>query len=269
MFVPSSKSTDDHTRAEILWVVESQKEVVDDKNFNLWKNLFRLFQDDKIWCCGGRIQNADVSYAARHPSLLSPHHPLTTLLVKRSYERVMHGGVKATLTELRSHFWILKGRSTVKSILRKCNVCRRFEGKPYTAPPPPPLPPFRLKVAPPFTSTGVDFAGPLYIRRPDGTSSKVWICLYTCCVVRAVHLDLIPDLSTAVFIRSLKRFASRRGLPAKMVSDNGKTFKAAGKMIESIVTHSEVQQHLAGIGVQWIFNLPKAGVECSRGSLDR
>ena len=79
-----------------------------------------------------------------------------------------------------------------------------------------------------------------------------------CCVVRAVHLDLIPDLSTAAFIRSLKRFASRRGLPAKMVTDNAKTFKAAAKMIESIVTHSEVQQHLAGIGVQWIFNLPKA-----------
>ena len=178
---PSSKSTDDHTRAEILWVVESQKEVVDDKSFNPWKNQFRLFQDDdKIWRCGGRIQNADVSYAARHLSLLSPHHPLTTLLVKRSHERVMHGGIKTTLTELRSHFWILKGRSTVKSILRrKCNVCRRSEGKPYTAPPPPPLPPFRLKVAPPFTSTGVDFAGPLYIRRPDGTSSKVWICLYT------------------------------------------------------------------------------------------
>ena len=43
-----------------------------------------------------------------------------------------------------------------------------------------------------------------------------------------------------------------------MVTDNGKTFKAAAKTIGSIVTHSEVQQHLAGIGVQWIFNLPKA-----------
>ena len=81
----------------------------------------------------------------------------------------------------------------MKGILQKCTVCRRFDGKPYCTPPSPPLPPFRLKEAPPFTHTGVDFAGPLYVRQPDGTSSKAWICLYTCCVIRAVHLDLVPD----------------------------------------------------------------------------
>lgn len=43
-----------------------------------------------------------------------------------------------------------------------------------------------------------------------------------------------------------------------MVSDNGKTFKAAAKVIQSIVSHDNVQQYLAGLGVQWIFNLPKA-----------
>ena len=169
----------------------------------------------------------------------------------------MHSGVKAILTELRSQFWILKGRNVVKTILRRCTVCRRFEGNPYCAPPPPPLPSFCLEEALPFMHTGVDFAGSLYVRQPDGTSSKTWICLYTCCVIRAVHLDLVLDLSTAAFIRSLKRFASCRGLATKMVSDNGKTFKAAARIIESI-THSKVRQHLAGLGVQWIFNLPKA-----------
>ena len=256
---PSTCIYDDQTRAEILWLVESQQELVKDKNFKLWKGQFNLFQDDdKVWRCGGRIQNANVSFTTKHPALLSAYHGLTILLVKRAHERVMHSGVKATLTELRSQFWILKGRSVVKAILRKCTVCRRFEGNPYCAPPPPPLPPFRLEEAPPFTHTGVDFAGPLYVRQPDGTSSKTWICLYTCCVIRAIHLDLVPDLSAATFIRSLKRFASRRGLPTKMVSDNGKTFKAAARIIESIVTHSKVQQHLAGLGVRWIFNLPKA-----------
>ena len=137
-------------------------------------------------------------------------------------------------------------------------MCRRFKGNSYHAPPVPPLKPFRLEKAPPFTHTGVDFAGPLYVRQPEGTSSKVWICLYTCCVIRAVHLDLVPDISTTTLIRSLKRFASRRGLPARMVSDNGKTFKAAARIIKSVVTHSEVQKHLEGLGVKWIFNLLKA-----------
>ena len=246
-------------RAEGLWISASQRMLMKDKKFSQWKSQFGLFQDDVgIWRCAGRIQNADVPFSTKHPILLSKDHHLTTLFVLRAHERVMHSGVKATLTELRARFWIPKGRSMVRRILHRCTVCRRFEGQPYHAPPPPPLPPFRVEEAPPFTHTGVDFAGPLYVRGEDGSSSKVWICLYTCCVTRAVHLDLVPNLSTEAFIRSLKRFAARRGLPAKMVSDNGKTFKAAVKLIHSIVSHDDVQQHLAGLEVQWVFNLPKA-----------
>ena len=131
----------------------------------------------------------------------------------------------------------------------------RFEGQPYHAPNPPPLPLFRVDEAPPFTYTGVDFAGLLYIK---GVAPKIWICLFTCCVTRAVHLDIVQDLSTPTFIRCLKRFVSRRGLPTKMVSDNGRTFKAAAKIMRAIVSHSDVQRHLTGLGIQWTFNLPKA-----------
>ena len=91
----------------------------------------------------------------------------------------------------------------------------------------------------------------------DGTQ-KVWICLYTCCVPRAVHLELVPDLSTPAFLRSLKCFTARRGLPSKIVSDNGKTFKASAKAIHTLVYHTDVQRYLAGLGVKWIFNVPKA-----------
>ncbi len=122
---------------------------------------------------------------------------------------ILHNG---TLAELLSRFWIVKGRNFVKSIIHQCPVCRRHEGKPYSAPPPPPLPMFPVEEAPPFSFTGVDFVGPLYVRN-DGTSKKVWICLFTCCIVRAVHLDLVPDLSTPAFIRSYKRFVAKKGSP--------------------------------------------------------
>ena len=77
-------------------------------------------------------------------------------------------------------------------------------------------------------------------------------------MTHAVHLDLIANLSTPTFLRCLKRVTARRGLPSKMISDNGKTFKAAAKVIEAIVSHEDVQQYLSGLGVQWGFNLPKA-----------
>ena len=245
--------------AELLWIVESQRVLEKDRNFEYWKKQFDLFLDqDGVWRCRGRIQNADVPFATKHPTMLHRDHQLTKLIVRSAHERVLHNGVKETLTELRSRFWLVKGRSFVKLIVRQCTTCRRFEGKSYRAPPPPPLPTFRVKEEPPFTYTGVDFTGPLYTKDSEARKSKCWICLYTCCVVRAVHLDLVPDLSTPAFLRSLKRFAARRGLPRKIVSDNGKTFKAAAKIIQSVVRNKEVQKYMAGIGVEWVFNLPKA-----------
>lgn len=70
-------------------------------------------------------------------------------------------------------------------------------------------------------------------------------------------------MSTQAFLRSLKRFAARRGLPRKIVSDNGKTFKAAAKTIEAVVNSEEVQKFCEGIGVEWL-KRPPGGVACLR-----
>ena len=237
------------TTAEEFWLLECQKKVIADKKFKQWQKQLDLFVDEKgLWRCRGRIENANVSYTTKYPVLLHNVHYLTTLFIKKAHSRVLHNGVKETLTELRSKFWIVKGRSVVKKIIHRCHVCKRHEGKPYSTIPPPPLPSYRVEEAPPFSFTGVDFAGPLYIKIADKTS-KVWICLYTCCVVRAIHLDLVPDMSTAAFIRSLKRFIARRGLPSKMLSDNGKTFKGAAKEVNAVFTHPDVTKYLDGFGV--------------------
>ena len=74
----------------------------------------------------------------------------------------------------------------VKKLLFHCVMCRRFDSRPFQPPPPPSLPGFRVQEAQPFAYAGVDFAGPLYI--VNASDTKVWICLYTCCVTRAVHL---------------------------------------------------------------------------------
>ena len=137
--------------------------------------------------------------------------------------------------------------------------CRRHQGKAYQPPPAPPLPPFRVKESQPFSNTGVDFAGPLYVKDAStSTSRKVWICLYTCCVTRAVHLDLVPDMTAQSFIRSLKRFASRRGFPIRIISDNAKTFKAAAKTIRATLESPEVLQYYCNMGMKWTFNLERA-----------
>lgn len=65
-------------------------------------------------------------------------------------------------------------------------------------------------------------------------------------------------MSAQTFIRCFKRFVARRGLPRLIVSDNGKTFKGAAKIIRRIMEHREVVQHFAGVQVQWTFNLERA-----------
>ena len=247
------------TKAEVLWIQSSQSSLPKEKKFPQWKVQFDLFMaEDKIWRCKGRLQHSSLPWTTIHPILLNEKHHLTTLIVCQAHEKVMHCGTKATLTELRSRYWIVRGRSVVRRILRRCLICKRHEGPPFQIPPPPPLPPLRIEEVPPFTHTGVDFAGPLHIRHDAAESKKVWVCLFTCCVTRAIHLEVVPDLTTPAFLRSLKRFVARRGLPKKILSDNGKTFVAASKEIKAIVNHPDVQSYLSGLGVKWIFNLPRA-----------
>ena len=210
--------------AEVLWIKCAQLSLTHSSEFSSLHKKLNLFEDEAgLWRCGGRLSNANILYDAKHPILLPRDHHFTLLIVRRAHQRVLHNGVKDTLNEVRSKFWIVKGQSFVRSVIHRCVICRRFEGRPCLGPAPPLLPKFRVAEEPPFTFTGVDFAGPLFVKTGKALSNnKVWICLYTCCVVRAIHLDVVPDLSTPAFVRSLKRFSARHGFPKRFVSDNGK-----------------------------------------------
>lgn len=77
--------------------------------------------------------------------------------------------------------------------------------------------------------------------------NKAHIVLYMCASSRAVHLDLIPRLTTEAFVRSFKRFIARRGIPSLVVSDNGSTFKS-----------EELKKLLAEHNIDWKFNVALA-----------
>ena len=181
------------SEAERLWLLDCQLLLTSNPKHQLWKLQFCLFFDNAgLVRCRGRLGNADLSYDMKYPVLLDSRHPLCRLIVIDCHERVKHNGVRETLTQLRSKFWVVKGRSVVKKIIQHCFICRKLEGLHYKLPPPPPLPVSRVNRDQPFSITGIDFAGPLFIKTSD-VATKVWICLYTCAIVRAVHLDLVRD----------------------------------------------------------------------------
>ena len=209
----------------------------------------RLFQDTQgLVRSRGRFERAELEYDAKCPLLLPEDHRLTLLLIRKAHEEVYHNGVRETLVQLRSRYWVLIGRQAVKKEIHRCNVCRKIEGRPYKGGETAQLPEFRVTKSEPFSTTWVDFTGPLFTKeRKIQQVEKVYIALFTCAASRMIHLELVADLTSEAFIRSFKRFMSRKGIPKRVISDNGKTFKA-----------KDVQKFVSEKGIKWLFNLVKA-----------
>lgn len=124
-----------------------------------------------------------------------------------------------------------------------------------------PLPRDRVRESPPFEVTGVDFAGPLYVKS-SGQPKKAYIALFTCAVTRAVHLELVSDQTTESFLLALKRFIARRGLCTIIYSDNAKTFKRADqdlKELWSSIGGSELTEFFTDKGITWKFIAGRVG----------
>ena len=125
-------------------------------------------------------------------------------------------------------------------------------GKPYKTPDPPPLPRTRVGSARPFAVTGVDFTGTLYTKEPLG-EHKAYICLFTCASTRAIHLEIVTDLSTETFLLAFRRFASHRSLPSVMISDNASTYLAAAEELKMLFESDHIKEALGRQGVDWQF----------------
>ncbi|KAL1255444.1 hypothetical protein QQF64_013505 [Cirrhinus molitorella] len=71
---------------------------------------------------------------------------------------------------------------------------------------------------------GMDCFGPLIVKF-GRRNEKRWGILFKCLTTRAVHIEVLTSLDTDSFLMSLKRFISRRGKPAELLSDQGTNFK--------------------------------------------
>ncbi|GFU38100.1 integrase catalytic domain-containing protein [Trichonephila clavipes] len=134
-----------------------------DKETTKVRMVFDASSKDELIRVGGRLQKSNFSYLQKHPIILPAKHYFVNLMVRDSHEKVFHGGVSETLLEIREQFWLIKGRQTVKNILKKCLICKRFSstsGVQVTAP----LPALRVEQSVPFSVVGIDFGGPLYTK---------------------------------------------------------------------------------------------------------
>ena len=206
---------------------------------------FGLFiNEEGILRCRTRLKHTVVIDSSKYPILLPSKHYFTTLTIRQIHAETGHNSVSYTLSACRERFWILRGRQSVKTVIKKYTIWMHFSGHPFSTAPCYDLPNFRVDDGPPFVNTGLGFAGPLYVKNADGSLSKSYVCLYTCASTRAVHLELVQSLDTETFLCSFRRFAARCGLPRLLISDNAKTFKSARKQIRKISRSTAVKEVL-------------------------
>ncbi|KRY17347.1 hypothetical protein T12_7757, partial [Trichinella patagoniensis] len=209
---------------------------------------------------GGRLEKSHLPVTEKHPAILPSENEITRGLILRCHLRQLHAGVTQTLATLRQRYWVLQGRSCVRHIIRGCLQCRWATARP-TQPRMAALPEIRTTPAPAFAHVGMDFAGPLFVKATRKTASPRYVCLMTCMVSRAVHLELVPEMSTVGVMQALRRFMARRGRPATIQTDNFRSFRSAASELRRLwegVDVDQVQSELAGQRIQWIFNPPRA-----------
>jgi len=233
----------------------------------------------KIIRVTGRIEASMAQLGESPRILLPPNHRAVYLLINRHHCEVLHAGLRATLSDVREKYWIIRGRQQVLHVLHRCVKCKKLQSL-FFDEVPAALPASRVTQARPFEIVGVDFAGPLYVllERPTKkkkkgknekeaendakntkgktrpVKKKVYLCLFTCAVTRALYIVVVPNLSASMFVHALRRLFSDFGRASVIYSDNATTFKKTKKYLRSLQKSAEAHDFLANNRVKWRFS---------------
>lgn len=191
---------------------------------------------DGIIRVGGRLRNAPVAESRKHPIILHHRHPLSKLVLTHYHEKFYHAGQQLLVASVRGEFWITSIRTLARKVIFECVDC--FRAKPSVLQQlMADLPLERVNPAPPFLKVGLDYCGPFLVTYPNRRSSpkKCFVAVFVCLVTKAVHLELVADLTTEAFLAALKRFVARRGRPEVIMCDNAKNFVGAKRELKELL----------------------------------
>ena len=245
-----------------LKILETSGEIVG----NLMQ-LTPFLDSEGILRVGGRLSQSNLTYSQKHPILLPKNHRVTTLIIHEQHMKLFHAGTQATLGAIRNEYWIVNGRSAVKNIIRKCVICCRAK---------PRIPDYLMGNLPKnrtvferaFLHTGIDYCGPFYIKERkfrNRSKVKIYAAVFVCFATKAIHIEIVSDLTSEAFLACLKRFFARRGKSSDLYSDNATNFQGAQREISEICKFLKSQENndkisrvLADENINWHFIPPRS-----------
>ncbi|KAL3046456.1 hypothetical protein OYC64_004454 [Pagothenia borchgrevinki] len=194
----------------------------------------------------------------KNPIILPKDSTISKLILGHIHQQIGHSGRSHMLSRLNQRFWLPRANSAARKIIKACVFSRRMlatVGEQKMAD----LPEDRVSPdLPPFTHVGIDFFGPLEVKR-GRANVKRWGVIFTCLVSRAIHLEVSSSLDTDSCINALRRFICRRGQVTSIRTDNGTNFVGAQKELRAALkdlNQHKIQNALLGDGVKWTFNPP-------------
>ncbi|XP_031639736.1 uncharacterized protein LOC116351735, partial [Contarinia nasturtii] len=208
---------------------------------------------------GGRLRKSNLDYDAKHQILLPKKNFVTSLIIRGVHLLCLHGGPRCTESVLRQTYWVINSQIEIKKVVSKCVTCFRHRAKPMKQIMAD-LPAVRSQDSiKPFTNCAVDFTGAIPYKLSKGRgskTSKAYIAVFVCMSTRAMHLELVTDMSANGFIAAFRRMVARRGMVANMYSDNGTNFVRANKDLHEFFSlHcEEFLNELASKGTSWHFS---------------
>lgn len=228
-------------------------------------SLRPIFDSSGLLRVGGRLERAEISYEQRHPPIIPNGTRLSWLIIDSAHRVTKHGSVQDMMQFIRQRFWIPRLRNECRCFLHKCVICSRYnyrlEQQLMSD-----LPSDRVRAGKPFLHSGVDYAGPFEVKVLDReghqlTKCKAWVAIFVCLKTRAVHIDLVTDLTAVSFIACYERFIGRRGRCERIYSDNGTSFVGAAKEIRKAMEEWKRRDAFAYLnmkGTEWKFMVPAA-----------
>lgn len=254
----------EYQQAKKQWIISVQKHHYSKEKLGLIKNArtgplmrqLKLFLDeDGIIRRGSRIQNASLPDLCIYPIVLpGDKNHFTKLIIQNAHARTLHAGLNHTITRIKLSYWMPHTYIATKSLIKNCVTCNKVNSHHYQKPIPPPLPKWRVNAQlPAFYSTGCDYTGAVLVKNEDGSTRKVYICLFTCSTSRACHLEIVQNLTPEQFLMCFRRFSARRSTPKKVISDNATYFLAASTTLLDIFKHPTVKLYMMENEIQWEF----------------
>ncbi|GFT37617.1 integrase catalytic domain-containing protein [Trichonephila clavipes] len=200
-------------------------------------NLNPFLDDSGLLRVGGRLRNSPIPRNKKYPMIIPTNHNFTYIIINHFHILYFHTGAEVTLANIRNSFWIPSARNEVRKILRTCITCRKVSAK-GSQKLMSDLPAARVTACRVFSQIGIDYWGPFQLKTFSGKCRqirKVYVCVFICFTVKAIHLEIVSDLTTEAFLAALKRFVARRGRPIEICSDNGRNFVGANNELRKIL----------------------------------